>query len=215
MELILDLNGGACIQLNNMMKLVLENLGFDTFLVAAEAPLPGIQVPWNHAVTVVKLGEKTYLIDIGFARPIAEPINLSSLPYRTKEGGYEVEVRFHSEKNQYERVLLNGCPLTGSMVRFFSIILSFTCCRCFRTNALISSSFLCYLIRSLNTLTTCSAWSPGNLKTSKTCCATYSQTQQNASFSIAHYYSASLVMPAAPTLSMWHSLVERWYKGRH
>ena len=34
---------------------------------------------------------KTYLIDMGFPRPIAGPVNLSSLPYRTIEGGSEVE----------------------------------------------------------------------------------------------------------------------------
>ena len=107
------------------MKLVLENLGFESLLVPAEVTLPDVRIPWNHAVTIVKFGaeegnssdEKTYLIDIGFPRPIAGPVNLSSLPYQTTEGGYEVEVRFNAEKNQYERVLLNGCPLRGPMVR--------------------------------------------------------------------------------------------------
>ena len=108
--------------MNYMVKLVLENLGFDTFLVAAKAT--HVAIPFNHTVTAVKLSaegtsvEKIYLIDIGFARPITEPINLSSLPYRIKEGGCEIEVRFNPEKNQYERVLLNGCPLRGPMVRF-------------------------------------------------------------------------------------------------
>ena len=98
---------------------MLEKLGFETFLVGGEIPCAAVAN--NHALTIVKLKsnagtEKIYLVDIGMARPTAGPVNLSNLPQRTIEAGYEVEFRFNVEKNRYERILLNGCPLKGPMV---------------------------------------------------------------------------------------------------
>ena len=100
---------------------MLEKLGYETFLVAGE--ITCVPVPNNHALTIVKLknganAENIYLIDIGNAKPIAGPINLSELPLRTVEGGYDIEYRFNTAANRYERILLNGCPLKGAVVSF-------------------------------------------------------------------------------------------------
>ena len=121
---MLETQGGACIQLSFMIKIVLENLGFNVFQVAGEATW--VNVRKNHAMTVVKLtadeagSEQMYLLDIGLARPVAGPINLSNLPERRKELGCEVEYRYNPETKLYERILLNGCPITGPKVRISS-----------------------------------------------------------------------------------------------
>ena len=111
------------------MKVVLENLGFETFLVGGQ--VGSVAVPNNHAVTIVKLRsaagtETTYLIDVGIGRPIVGPVNLSDLPQRRIEAGYEIEYRFNAEKSRYERILLNGCPLKGPMVRISAFFFNFT-----------------------------------------------------------------------------------------
>ena len=118
----LETGGGACIHQNYFLKLLLDHLGFNTFVVAAEVPSPYLPVPRNHVVTIVRLQngkeEKLYLIDTGFGRPIPEPINLSELPFSGRAGGFNFEYRFNTELQRYERIALDGCAIKGAFVRW-------------------------------------------------------------------------------------------------
>ena len=55
-------------------------------------------------------------MDVGFGRPIVEPILLNDLPYKGKATGYDFEYRFNPEKKIYERYLHTGCPIKGNFV---------------------------------------------------------------------------------------------------
>ena len=119
----LETGGGACIQINYFLKLVLDHLGFDAVAVAGEVVSPALTIPRNHVMTVVRLNNDLYLVDHGYGgRPIPEPINLSRLPYTYRTGGFDIEYRFNDELKRYERISHLGCPLKGLYVSHFNTL---------------------------------------------------------------------------------------------
>ncbi|CAL8109671.1 unnamed protein product [Orchesella dallaii] len=88
--------GGCCIHLNYFTKLVFQSIGLNSFVVRGDhyqAPIAG-----THCLVMVSLeGPKAhgvYMVEVGGAYPILEPIPMQRLPYRTLQaGGFPYEFR--------------------------------------------------------------------------------------------------------------------------
>ena len=87
--------------MNWFLKVLLESLGYDVFCVGGSfvgAP------PRTHIMTVVRISEEElYLLDIGCAQPIHEPIPLHKLPYSRNVAGCAYEYRQLTDDGQYAR----------------------------------------------------------------------------------------------------------------
>lgn len=61
--------GGTCYANNYYLYLLLKYIGYDVKLCGADMKNPDV-----HIVSVVKLGEKEYIVDCGFGAPFTEPM---------------------------------------------------------------------------------------------------------------------------------------------
>ncbi|ODN01570.1 putative acetyltransferase YvcN [Orchesella cincta] len=88
--------GGCCIHLNYFTKLVFQSIGLNSFAVRGDhyqAPVAG-----THCLVMVSLegpnAHGIYMVEVGGAYPILEPIPMQRLPYRTLQaGGFPYEFR--------------------------------------------------------------------------------------------------------------------------
>lgn len=110
--------GGCCINLNYFAHLVFSTLGLDSFLIQsthANAPVAG-----THCMIGVKLGPggaSIYVVELGGAFPILEPIPMQGLPFRiTSAAGWPYEFR-EIQPGTVARFQLDGGLLTGKYVR--------------------------------------------------------------------------------------------------
>lgn len=98
--------GGYCFEHNKIAHETLKSLGYSTRIILARVLNNHDRpVPRTHRITLVKLGEELYLIDVGFGGtcPVA-PISLSnSGPQTAGFEQYQVNKLSHSE---FELVLL-------------------------------------------------------------------------------------------------------------
>jgi N-hydroxyarylamine O-acetyltransferase len=61
--------GGTCYSNNYYFHLLLRSLGYEAKLCAADMKVPGI-----HAVNIIAVDGREYLVDTGYAAPLLEPI---------------------------------------------------------------------------------------------------------------------------------------------
>lgn len=113
--------GGCCINFNYFAGLVLSAVGLDSFLIQsthANAPVAG-----THCMLGVRLGPSggsIYVVELGGAFPILEPVPMSGLPFRiTSAAGWPYEFR-EVEPGLVARFQLDGGLLTGKYVRFMT-----------------------------------------------------------------------------------------------
>jgi len=108
-------NGGCCIQLNFFTMLVLKALGLEAF--AIQGTHFGAPVEGTHCMVVVKLScDEIYLVEVGGAFPILEPINMCKLPVRIMAaGGFPYEFR-HVSPGIIGRYHIGGGLLSGAFV---------------------------------------------------------------------------------------------------
>lgn len=131
-HLILENGAGACLQNNFVIYLLYKYLGYDTLLLGSQTFASN--VPNDHAMFIVRFPKtnmgngpneinfppfKThdyYLSDVGWVRPIPEPILLNQLPHVFISGGYRIEHRFNEETKMVEIHFHEGDPLKGPLV---------------------------------------------------------------------------------------------------
>lgn len=63
--------GGTCYTLNYYFNLLLKELGFEAILCGADMNEPDV-----HVVSIVRLKDREYLVDVGYAAPFFEPFPL-------------------------------------------------------------------------------------------------------------------------------------------
>jgi arylamine N-acetyltransferase len=86
--------GGCCLHLNYFAKIVLRALGLDAYTIQGthyKAPVEG-----THCMVAVRLQNPNdvYLVEVGGAFPILEPMSMTQLPVRiTTAGGFPYEFR--------------------------------------------------------------------------------------------------------------------------
>ena len=61
--------GGTCYSNNYYLYLLLKYLGYDVKLCGADMKNPDV-----HVVSMVKIGEQDFIVDVGYAAPFTEPL---------------------------------------------------------------------------------------------------------------------------------------------
>jgi len=89
--------GGLCGHLNICLKYQLENIGYNVSQLSGEFVRTGI--PGSHSLIAVHIPgrvskekvkrDRSFLVDVGCGIPLAEPVPLDELPYRSRAGGLD------------------------------------------------------------------------------------------------------------------------------
>ncbi len=105
--------GGFCYELNECFFQCLMALGFDADRLEARVELGGPGAPFDHQVTLVRLGGECWLTDIGFGDSCLAPLNLGEKAeqkdgrstYRIEAArGFHILHELHGE--QWSKVLI-------------------------------------------------------------------------------------------------------------
>lgn len=74
-KIVLRGRGGFCYELNGLFYHLLSHLGFDCYVTSAsmlnDEGVPG--PPFDHMITIVRLGKQLYLADVGFGNAFSYP----------------------------------------------------------------------------------------------------------------------------------------------
>jgi hypothetical protein len=107
--------GGSCIALNYFAKILFTALGLDAFVIQGSYGMA--HVKGTHCMVVVKLSnDELYMVEVGGAYPILEPIALHKIPYKMMTaGGYWFEFREIS-KGRFGRYNIGGGLYGGDYV---------------------------------------------------------------------------------------------------
>jgi len=110
--------GGACITQNGFLSLLLQALGFNSYLISGLFHGPRY-MPDNHVICIVEFSsEEKYLLDLGIALPFAEPVPMHKLPYTQIAAGFRYRYKeADDKKGVYYRVQLDGALYGGEFVR--------------------------------------------------------------------------------------------------
>lgn len=108
--------GGCCINLNFFTKILLVAVGLDAFAIQGThncAPVDG-----THCMVLVRLKDGSlYMVEVGGAFPILEPIPMQNLPFKILcAGGFPYEFRQISD-TLVGRYHIGGGLLGGQYVR--------------------------------------------------------------------------------------------------
>ncbi len=83
--------GGNCITQNSFLCLLLQQLGFDSFIISGTVKGGDTDDTNNHVLCVVRLSSnELYLLDLGVGVPFPEPIPLHNLPYTHRAVGHRI-----------------------------------------------------------------------------------------------------------------------------
>lgn len=119
--------GGCCIHLNYFSKLVLQEIGLESFV--GRGDLYSAMTAGTHCLLFVKLYSPaeqtgTYMVEVGDAYPLLEPICMDKekLPYRTLQAaGFPYEYREFAP-GWIGKFHLKGGLLGGAYVNLFCIL---------------------------------------------------------------------------------------------
>jgi hypothetical protein len=108
-------NGGCCIEMNYFTKILFTTLGLDAFVI--QGSYVGAHIKGTHCILVVRLShDELYMVEMGGAYPLIEPIPLHKLPLKTlTAGGYWYEFREISN-GRFGRFSIGGGLYGGDYV---------------------------------------------------------------------------------------------------
>ncbi len=98
LKIVAEKRGGFCYELNGLFYGLLQEIGFRTRLVSARpfGDANGFGPEFDHAAIIVSLGEKEYLVDVGFGDFAAGPLEIA---YGTEQIDREGTFRINSVEN--------------------------------------------------------------------------------------------------------------------
>jgi len=91
--------GGTCYTLNYYFNQLLNHLGFNAILCSADMNNPDV-----HLVNIVKLSDREYLVDVGYAAPFFEPLPLDLNTAYEISYGFEKYVALPKDSSGYNQV---------------------------------------------------------------------------------------------------------------
>jgi arylamine N-acetyltransferase len=106
--------GGTCYSNNYYFYRLLEHLGFDVRLCEADMTIPGV-----HVVSVVTVGDREFLVDVGYAAPFSQPLALDLHEDQVIELGRDRYILKPRDTDRCFRMEMyrNGKPKQGYRVR--------------------------------------------------------------------------------------------------
>ena len=109
--------GGCCINLNWFAMLVFRGLGLRSFCIQGthnQAPVAG-----THCMVIVEVEDEKYLVEVGGAFPILEPVPMraKNLPYEVLcAGGFPYEFRALEPAGTVGKFHIGGGLVSGKYV---------------------------------------------------------------------------------------------------
>lgn len=90
-KIVLHRRGGFCYEVNGLFQWLLEELGFDTYLVGATVmrPTGRFAKEKTHVGIIVTL-DQPYLVDVGFGNSQLQPVTLDGKTFSDVSGTYRV-----------------------------------------------------------------------------------------------------------------------------
>ena len=122
-KFVLHRRGGYCYEINGFLMAILEGLGYDCYPLSGRL-LFGVQVyrGMGHRTTVVKIGDKRYLCDVGYGAGCAEgPVDIDD-PGIQDILGYKFSIRHH-EDAQFGDITLVKHNADGTESDFYTVYL--------------------------------------------------------------------------------------------
>ncbi|MDR0469309.1 MAG: arylamine N-acetyltransferase [Peptococcaceae bacterium] len=122
-KFVLNRRGGYCYEINGFFMAVIQALGYDCF------PLSGrllfgqpVYNPMGHRTTVVNIGDKRYLCDVGYGAGCAEgPVDIDD-PDVQDILGYHFSIRHHEGAQFGDITLVKHAP-DGTQSDFYTVYL--------------------------------------------------------------------------------------------
>lgn len=120
--------GGMCGHNNYSMKLMLEAVGYETYVIAAK--FRRTLVEGSHVVCIVKIpapfsvdkkSEDLYFIDAGCGVPLFEPVRIGSLPYKGRAGGFDFTYELNEDGTAISRINHGGDAIIGKVRNYRTI----------------------------------------------------------------------------------------------
>ena len=104
-KVVTNHRGGYCYEVNGLFQWLLNELGFDTYLVGATVMRPtGEFAKKNTHVGIIANLKKPYLVDVGFGHSQFQPISLDGQIFTDQNGSYKVQ---QLNENTYDLVRLH------------------------------------------------------------------------------------------------------------
>lgn len=90
-KIVMNNRGGYCYEVNGLLQWLLEEVGFDTYLVSATVmrPTGKFAKRSTHVAIIVNL-EQPYLVDVGFGNAQLQPMTLDGETFTDVSGTYKV-----------------------------------------------------------------------------------------------------------------------------
>jgi N-hydroxyarylamine O-acetyltransferase len=122
-KFVLNRRGGYCYEINGFFMAIIEALGYDCY------PLSGrllfgqpVYNPMSHRTTVVNLGGRRYLCDVGYGAGCAEgPVDIDE-PGIQEILGYRFSIRHHDGAQFGDITLVKHAP-DGTQSDFYTVYL--------------------------------------------------------------------------------------------
>ncbi len=104
-KILIERRGGFCYELNGSFEKFLSSVGFDTRLVSARVFNGTTHGPeFDHAAIIVTIGDKEYLVDVGFGAFTAEPLRFVLGEKQKDDAGIFVIRKFNEEYTEVAKL---------------------------------------------------------------------------------------------------------------
>jgi N-hydroxyarylamine O-acetyltransferase len=83
--------GGLCYEMNGLFKLVLDNIGFDSWFISCQVyfqPAGAFGPDRGHVAILTRIGEELYLADVGFGSGFLQPLKVDFSAPQIQQGTY-------------------------------------------------------------------------------------------------------------------------------
>ena len=122
-KFVLHRRGGYCYEINGFFNALLEALGYDCFALSGRLLFGRpIYTPMGHRTTVVNIGDKRYLCDVGYGAGCAEgPVDIDDPGIQDILGSL-FSIRHH-EGGQFGDITLVKHAPDGSESNFYTVYL--------------------------------------------------------------------------------------------
>jgi len=122
-KIVLNRRGGYCYEVNGFFMSLIQDLGFECYPLSGRLLFGNpVYIPMGHRTTVVVIGDRRYLCDVGYGAGCAEgPVDIDD-PEIQDILGYRFSIRHH-EGGQFGDITLVKHAPDGSESDFYTVYL--------------------------------------------------------------------------------------------
>lgn len=105
-KIITNKRGGFCYELNSLFNSLLKNIGYDSFLISGKIHTENgtYSQEFDHMAIIVRLENKMYLVDVGFGKFSAEPLEITDELFQEDKNGTFLIDKFNEDYFRVNKV---------------------------------------------------------------------------------------------------------------